>query len=287
MMKRAIDPIVSAEWLASHLGAGGPTVIDVRAAEEYEAGHIPGAISVPFSPVSDWADSDDELLLELPPQDQLLATIGGCGLTPDSRVVVVGGMPAPHEPPYPLADPLRVAATLIYAGIRPAAVLNGGHARWVTEGREITKKAPQVKPGSYTSALDTATWVSTEYVRERIGSAVLLDARDADQYFGAAVDPFTEERGHLPSARSLPLPWAWESDGTYRSFELIGQMAAGVVGADQGREIICYCGVGGYASGWWFLLTQLFGYANVKIYDGSMEAWVAGNNPLVRFAWTE
>lgn len=79
--------------------------------------------------------------------------------------------------------------------------------------------------------------------------------------------------------------WAWENDGTWRPEEVIADMVQGVAGEDKHREIICYCGVGGYASTWWFLMTQLLGYRNVKIYDGSMEAWVAEGNPLVRYRW--
>jgi len=287
MTKRSIDPIVSTDWLEGQLGPQGPAVIDLRSTEEYEGGHIPGAVSVPFSPVSAWADSDDELLLELPPKDGLLRTIGQCGLTADSRIVVVGGEPGPHEPPYALADPLRVASTLIYAGVTQVAVLSGGYAKWSDEGRATSEDVPRVTPVSYSSSVDAASWVQTGYVKERIGKAVLVDGRDPDQYFGASVDPFTEERGHIPSARSLPLPWVWEPDGTYRPFDIIGEMAGGVIGIDKHQEIICYCGVGGYGSGWWFLLTQLLGYSNVKIYDGSMEAWVGGKNPLNRYTWTE
>ncbi len=83
MNKRPLDPIISAEQLAERLavGASGPTVIDTRFAEDYAAGHIPGALSVPFGLVSAWSDCTEELLLELPPQEALMKTIGDCGLT--------------------------------------------------------------------------------------------------------------------------------------------------------------------------------------------------------------
>jgi thiosulfate/3-mercaptopyruvate sulfurtransferase len=31
---------------------------------------------------------------------------------------------------------------------------------------------------------------------------------------------------------------------------------------------------GNDASGWWFVLTQILGYDNVKFYDGSAQEWV-------------
>lgn len=43
-----------------------------------------------------------------------------------------------------------------------------------------------------------------------------------------------------------------------------------------------YCTTGGYASGCWFVLTEVLGYKNVKFYDGSAQEWAAAPNaPLV------
>jgi len=50
-------------------------------------------------------------------------------------------------------------------------------------------------------------------------------------------------------------------------------MASAVVGKDMGKEIIAYCDTGKIASVWSFLLTDLLGYKDVKIYDGSAEEW--------------
>jgi thiosulfate/3-mercaptopyruvate sulfurtransferase len=283
-MTRSIDPIVSTEWLEARLPGGELVILDIRFAEEYEAGHIPGAISAPFAIVSAWSDCTDDLLLELPPEVDLFKVIGDCGMTAESKVVIVGRVEPPPDPPYPLADAVRVAATLIYAGVGDVAVLAGGHAKWAREGRETTTEVPEVTPRVYSNSVDGDMFVSTEYVKEHIGKSAIVDARDPDQYFGVSIDPFADMRGHIATARSLPLIWVWEVDGTYRPAELIKGMAAGVIGEDKEQEVLLYCGVGGYASTWWFLLTQMLGYKNVKIYDGSMEAWVK-DNPLVQYTW--
>ncbi|MCC5477768.1 rhodanese-like domain-containing protein [Streptomyces barringtoniae] len=49
---------VGREELQARVAAGDVTVLDVRPAEEYRAGHIPGAISIP---VGELADRIDEL----------------------------------------------------------------------------------------------------------------------------------------------------------------------------------------------------------------------------------
>jgi len=285
-MERTIDPFVSTDWLEGHLN-DDLVIIDVRPEELYAAGHIPAAISVPFSLISAWADSG-ELILELPTEADLMKTIGDCGLTGGSRVVIVGPSPDPGTPPYAFADAVRVAVTLIWGGVKNVAVLAGGHAKWIAEGRPVTTEAANPTPVPYSSPVDSASWVSTEYVKEHIGKAVLIDGRDVEVYFGVFIEEvFADMRGHIPTARSLPMIWVWEADGTYKPTEFIAAMAAGVIGDDKTQEVIVYCGAGGYASAWWYLLTQLLGYTNVKIYDGSMEAWVDGGNPVVAYSWTE
>jgi thiosulfate/3-mercaptopyruvate sulfurtransferase len=62
-------------------------------------------------------------------------------------------------------------------------------------------------------------------------------------------------------------------------------MASGVIGESahpRSQEIIVYCGVGGYASSWWFVLTQVLGYENVKIYDGSAQEWAKNYDMVIQ-----
>jgi thiosulfate/3-mercaptopyruvate sulfurtransferase len=295
-MTRSIDPLVSTGWLEAQLATGGPAsggglpastpvIIDVRETHLYEAGHIPQAISVPFSPVSAWATSSDELLMELPEEADLFCVVGGCGLTRDSKVVIVTTVDRAPSPPYSLSDATRVAATLIYAGVENVAILDGGHPRWVREGREMTTAIPEISPVDYYGAVRREMFVSTEHVRDHIGRTRIIDGRDPDHYFGVTLDPFAGRAGHIPTARSLPAVWMWEADGTYKPVELLARMAAGVMDQSRDGEVIVYCGVGGYASSWWFVLTQLLGYTNVKIYDGAAEAW-AKEDAMVLYSWT-
>jgi thiosulfate/3-mercaptopyruvate sulfurtransferase len=289
-MARTIEPLVSAAWLEAHLGdtrasrGARMVVVDIREPHLYEAGHIPGSVSIPFSPMSDWAISDDELLMELPRDTDLLGLLGRWGIGSDSTVVLVGTLEPPPAPPYALSDAPRVAATLFYAGVADVAILNGGFPRWVAEGRPVAAAVPVVTLREHAGPVDKEMFVSTEYVKAHLGEALLLDGRDTDQYFGVTPCPFAGVGGHIATARSLPAPWMWEADGTYKPVEVLRGMVEGVAGPDRDREIIVYCGVGGYAGAWWFVLTQILGYRNVKIYDGAAEAWVKGES-MVCYTW--
>jgi thiosulfate/3-mercaptopyruvate sulfurtransferase len=159
-------------------------------------------------------------------------------------------------------------------------ILDGGYPKWVSEGRATTKQVPAPKSVTYQGEVSKTMFVPIDDVKKNIGKAVIIDARDANVYSGLAIEPFTDKAGHIPSAKSLPAPWIWalNEDGTYtyKDPKTLGSIASGVMGESAGsrsQEIIVYCGVGGYASSWWFVLTQVLGYENVKIFDGAAQEW--------------
>jgi len=290
---RAIDPIVSSDWLDSHSGEG--IILDIRSAETYATGHIPGAINEPFAvPFSAWITMRDDLLLEVPDEADLFSAIGNLGITKDSWVVIVTE-PNPDEPPYyGLANATRVALTLIYAGLINVAILDGGYPKWVVDGLPVTTDVLAATPVSYDGEVNQAMFVSIEHVKKHLWKSDIVDARDADVYFGVTVEPFADKAGHIPKATSLPAPWIWQlnPDGTYtyKDQETLDAMACGVLrgtwsyGILFGQEIIVYCGVGGYASAWWFVLTQVLEYRNVKLYDGAAQEWVRYYD-MVPYQW--
>jgi len=295
--RRTIDPIVSTDWLAANSRLANMVIIDIRSPVDYGGGHIPGAINEPFvtafdpctGPTSKWiVGSADCLWLQLPEVNDLFSTIGNLGIRPDPPVVIVTA-PNPNEPPFfGLANATRVADTLIYSGVKNVAILDGGHPKWVSEGRPTAKQVPALNSATYQGKVNPAIFVPVDHVHRHLKNAVIIDARDVDVYFGAVVEPFAAKAGHIPNAKSLPAPWIWDwnSDGayTYKDPQTLGTMAAGVIGEPGtagSRETIVYCGVGGYASSWWFVLTQILGYQNVKLYDGSAQEWAKKHDMVV------
>ena len=292
-----IAPIVSTDWLAMNMDAVPNLVIlDSRAPDNYAKGHIPGAVNFPglgnfylclFAP-------DCGLWMEVPEERALITTIGNAGITGDSLVVVVGRTVDPFAP-YAVADAARVAITLLYAGVENVAILNGGYDKWAAEKKPISRRSVKPKAVTYTGAVNKALFVTKDYVEKKIGKSTLLEARDCDIYFGLGQEPWTQRAGHIPTAKNLPSPWLWSfaknkkgviTYGTWKENDAIREMTTAVVGEDASEEIIVYCGVGGYASAAWFALTQMVGYTNVKMYDGSMQEWTADPEaPVVKYRY--
>ncbi len=275
-----VSPIVTVDWLEANSNLKNLVILDIRSSADYASGHIKNSINVPFEvPLSAWITMRDDLLLELPEKNELFGTIGACGITKKSIVVIVTAAPGPSVPPYSLAGATRVADTLIYAGIKNVAILDGGYTKWVSDNKQVTLEVPVAKEKPYYSSTKNRMFVSREYVENHIGKSVIIDTRDADVYSGAVIEPYADKPGHIESARSLPAPIMWNQDGTFKSIEELKEMAADVV--ERNDKAIVYCGVGGYASSWWFILTQVLGYENVKFYDGSAQEWAMYNDMVL------
>lgn len=272
-------PLVTTEWLAGHLERPDLVLVDVRTSAEYAAGHIAGAVSVPFAmPISAWTSMSDGLLMQLPPDAELSATLGTAGITRDSYVIVINNTELDGVPPsYPRAQTARVAVTALYAGVREVAILDGGMQKWSREGRALSTAAVTPAPVTFNGRPRSTMFVSKDQVAAAIGdrSKVLLDARDANVYDGTVIEPYAPVAGHIPGALSLPATQIWNDDGTFKSREELRALVLPVLGRHHGKQIIVYCGVGGYASGYWFVLSEILGYPNVKFYDGSAQEWVS------------
>lgn len=276
---RELSPIVSADWLEKNLNNPKLVMIDVRKAEEYEKGHIPNSINIFFGT---WLSKKQDLLLELPRDEDLFNIIGTSGIKSDSIVVVIGKT----DTDFDRADSIRVVWTLIYAGVKNVAVLDGAYNKWLKDKKPVSTEIIKPKTAEYRGKANKAMVVSKEYVRGRIGKSIIVDARTPDDFFGFSKPPFAEKAGHIQSAVCLPTPWIFTKEGTFNSKEELGAMAIGVVGKDTSKEIIVYCGVGGYATTWWFVLTELLGYKNVKVYDGSIQEWSRDPKaPMTKYSW--
>jgi len=281
----AISPIISTDLLADIVDDPGIKVIDIREKKEYEKGHIPSAVNVPFNL---WSTERNGLLLELLNKEELFSLIGKTGIKKDSKLVIVNNTDNAHA----LTDAARVAVTLIYAGINNVSILNGGYSNWIKENRPVSKRSVKQVPVKYRGTINKNIFVNKKYVLNSIGKSILIDARAPECYFGLTDKPFgmkisfNDRLGHIPTAKCLPTPWIWDEDGTYRNFMDLGGIVASIAGKNKLKEIIIYCGVGGNSAGWWYLLTRIMGYKNVKYYNGSMQEWSKDpETPLVINRW--
>ena len=261
---RVIEPVVSTDWLEQNLST--VVVVDVRKVEEYKAGHIPGAVNVFYGT---WAIKRGDLLNELPADDDLKDILSSAGIEPGSLIVVVGKVDAPTD----RVDSSRVAWTLRYAGVENVSLLSGGYNKWVNDKKPVSTDAVKPRSKPYKGKFNKEYLIKKNEVMSRLGKALFVDCRESDFYNGKKKLDFVARLGHIKGAVNLPTSMMYEKDATYKTGNELSAIATPVVGSDLSKEIIIYCDTGKFCSAWWFMLHELLGYKDVKVYDGSMMEW--------------
>jgi thiosulfate/3-mercaptopyruvate sulfurtransferase len=273
------DMVVSGDWLAQHLNDPKIVILHVsRDRSAYDAGHIPGAR---FLPLTELAVTREGVLNELPPVDALKTLFERAGVSDDSRVILYGDVS--------VLPATRAYFTLDYLGHGDqAALLDGGLPRWKAESRMLSKDAPDAKPGRFTPRVHAEVLAKIDSVKEISSgakssplSAVLVDARSAEEYRGNTAAQEITRPGHIPGAANV---FWMQGQASKDDMSLLGEAqlrklyeAAGIT---PDRPVVTYCNTGMQASQSYFTLKYL-GY-DVRMYDGSYSEWSSAQGTQVQ-----
>jgi thiosulfate/3-mercaptopyruvate sulfurtransferase len=247
-------------------------LIDARGAKDYAAGHIPGAINVPWQSVADMngRPGDPGWGVLLPPE-RLGPALGALGISHDSHVVVYSASPGGW------GEDGRIAWSLRVAGLRNVKILDGGIEAWQATGGELSDEVVRLEPVEFDiSGYDPTLSASKEEVAASLKSARIVDSRTPEEYAGA--QKLGEARGgHLPGA--VNIPWTSVFDGKGRLLDK-GALAAKMkeAGISPDDEIIAYC-TAGIRSAHLVLALREAGFARARNYDASFHEW-AGDPQL-------
>jgi len=63
-------------------------------------------------------------------------------------------------------------------------------------------------------------------------------------------------------------------DKTFKTKEELAVIAETAIGKDKEKEIITYCDIGQCCPIWSYILMEVLGYKNVRLYDGAMQEWM-------------
>ena len=256
------DLVVSTQWLAAHGSDSKLVIVHVGDPDNYKSAHIPGARSLPGNKFTAPGT-------ELPPDDQLKATLEAIGISDDSRVVI-------YSPDWgPMAS--RLFFTLDYLGFNNVSLLDGGLEKWQEEKRPTSADEPVITRGTLTIHPHPELVAKLGQVKDLTSApqsnTVIVDARPLRRY----------RNGHLPGA--VPLFWeknlvdAEALSQVLKSPEELRKMYA-AAGATTGKKIISYCEVGWQATYTYFIARYL-GY-DAAMYDGSWSEWSKEKQPSVR-----
>jgi thiosulfate/3-mercaptopyruvate sulfurtransferase len=259
-----MDDLVSTQWLEQQLGSPDLVVLDASlfmpadardAVAEFAAAHIPGARRFDIDALSDHTNPAPHML---PGASAFGAAMVALGVGRDDRIVVYDDSP--------LHSATRAWFMLRHYGADRVAVLDGGLAKWRSEGRALEAQEPPRRKARF-DAVERAVIVDKAMVVRGLATP-LLDARSRARFDGTAPDPRPGvAAGHVPGARNLPFGDLYRADGTLKHDDDLAAAFAGA-GVDPRSAFVATCGSGVTATSLIFAARRLGG-RDARLYDGS------------------
>ena len=264
--------LVDAVWLKDNLDNPHLRILELgQSREDFDRSHIPGAQYL------DWLS--DIIHPELPERYMILtrqameALMSKLGVSRDSTVVLYDTLTNRLS--------TRMFWTLRYYGHKDTRILDGGMQAWKRAGFDLVSDMIEVVESQYkVDHVNDAFLADKVYIESRLNDDrfTLIDGRHADQYTGKIPGKVFhtgiehQRKGHIIGAHNVPWNLNFNGDGTFKSVQELRDLYQ-IHDATPDRTIVTYCNEGLHAAPPWFVLKELLGYENVRLYDASMAEW--------------
>ena len=260
--------IVDAAFVAKAMQRGA-ILWDVRSAEQYRAGHIPGAVNIGH-PAQALLDEKTQLFR---PVETLAGKLGRAGIDPKREIVVYGSAGSAYS--------YFAQFTLDYFGARKVHVFHDGFDAWKAGKRPVSTAAATLRQVKVRPFANPAMLVVTGEVVARVGSpgVQFVDVRRPGEFNGDESE--TLHGGHIPGAIHIPynlqladpdaprkLMAKETADTSGMSLKKTAALRKLYAGLDRRKETIVYCHTGIRAAMTAAVLTRL-GFRSVRLYHAS------------------
>ncbi len=277
--------LIATEELAARLAGSDLVVCDVRhdlaqpnswGEAEYRSAHIPGALFVHLDRDLSARKTGTNGRHPLPAPETAAALFGRLGIGSRKQVIAYdqgAGMFA-----------ARLWWMLQWLGFEAAAVLDGGFAKWVGEGRETNADVPAPQAALFTirrvEPTVNAAGVAASLARR---SLTLIDARVPERFRGD-IEPLDPVAGHIPGARNRPYANNLKPDGTFKSPAALREEFTTLLAGTPATDVVHQCGSGVTACHN-LLAMKIAGLPTTRLYPGSWSEWCTDpTRPIARDA---
>lgn len=260
------EVLVTTDWLASNLNS----VRVVESNEDillYDTGHIPGAVKL------DWhTELNDRVRRDYLNGEAFAALMRSKGISRDDTIVLYGDK----------SNWWACYAFWVFKlfGHQDVRLLDGSRAKWIAEGRELTREVPSLPAGNYADVVrdDSQLRAFRDDIAKHSPSPI-VDIRSPQEYTGERLhmpdypNEGAARAGHIPGARNVPWGKCVQEDGTFKPLDGLKQVLLTETGFSKDDKFITYCRIGERSSLTWFALKYLVGVKDVRNYDGSWTEW--------------
>ena len=257
--------LVSAAWVDANQGEGNIVVIDLRKQEDYDAGHIPGAVRLTPNTVFQGIGVDGVPGM-LPDSSLIAEALGELGVTADDALVFYDGASN-------LWSSRAMWALDVY-GHGDSRLLDGSWKAWAASGHEPAVESTTLPPAIYafSGAPKEELIANWEEVLASVEdpSTIVCDTRSPGEYAGQ--DVRAEQGGHIPEALNVNWNRAVNEAGEFLPAAELVTLYEGE-GIHGTGTVITLCQTAVRATHTWFVLQELLGYPSVQVYDGSWVEW--------------
>ena len=275
-------PLVDAKWVNQHKNE----VVILELTKKSDKANIPGAIA--FDSKKMRVKRMEEGVKGqglVPSKAQFEALVRAAGVDNGDAIVIVDAGKSVSD----AANAARLYWQFKYFGYDNVTILNGGEKAWKKAKLPYNKKAIKAvaaEKGNWTAGKIRHELIATTAdvdAAVKKGNVQILDNRDLGQYLGTWHKSYVFAPGHIPGAKLFAMTTFTKGKSskffdaeTYRN---VGK----AMGFDVTKPSITYCNFGHLAAGAWFILSELLGNKQVKVYDGSMNIWTLKKKPTETF----
>jgi thiosulfate/3-mercaptopyruvate sulfurtransferase len=265
--------LISSEALEGRLGDPAIVIVDCRfklddemwGSREYARSHIPAAVYAHLDRDLSGTRTGANGRHPLPEPETLARTFAKWGITDGVQVITY------DQDTSMFAS--RLWWLLRWLGHDTVAVLDGGFAKWIGEGRHTSNVREVPAPRIFKGSLRTEMTLDADDVIARIGDDrwQLVDARAPERYRGD-IEPLDSRAGHIPTAANHHFQRNLSEAGTFRPPEELRSGFRDSIGSESPDTVICYCGSGVTACHN-LLALEHAGLHGAKLYGGSWSEW--------------
>ncbi|MDA0677024.1 MAG: rhodanese-like domain-containing protein, partial [Chloroflexi bacterium] len=202
------ERLVSATWLSEHLDDDNLLIVDLRGEDDYNAGHIPGAVQL--TPGSTFQETDaNGVAGMLPAADHIAAALSAIGAKPTDTIVFYDGSSN-------LWSSRALWALDVYRHA-DTRLLDGAWNYWSAHNLASTTDATAVTASNYafSGSPNTQLIANWEEVLRSVDdpSKIVCDTRSPEEYSGQ--DVRAANGGHIPESVNVNWNRAVNAEGEF------------------------------------------------------------------------